>query len=153
MPHSQSLEDLFSHGEVKEGPYNGFEILNFRGRQKLQDQSDVFNILHESPHLSSELDELTFKYHENGPFGRNLQWRADTLGIKRGFWNDVQSDLPWQLDEGIRSNFSKIEVTKGSLAPEIGQQMLSRHPLYSNAVLVRDYFRCFPRDDGCHRIQ
>ncbi|KAF6228798.1 hypothetical protein HO173_011646 [Letharia columbiana] len=141
-----TFEDI--HGEVKEGPYNGFEILNFRGRQKLQDQSDVFNILHDSPHLSSELDELTFKYHENGPLGRNLQWRADLLGIKRGFCNDVQSDLPWQLDEGIRSNFSKIEVTKGSLAPEIGQQMLSRHPFYSNAVLVRDYFRCFPRDDG-----
>lgn len=130
-------------------PCNGFEILNFRSRQYLQDQSDVLNILHESPHICSELDRLTFKYSAGGLVDDELEWRAGHLGIKRGFWNDVQSDLPWQLDEGIRSDFSKLEVAKGLLAPKIGQQLLSRHPVYSNAVLVRDYFRYIPRGDGC----
>ena len=126
--------------------------MNFRGRQYLQDQSDVFNILQDSPSLSAELDKLTLKDDADDSLQSHLLWRADHLGTNHGFWNDVQSDLPWQLDEGIRSNFSKLEVTKDLLAPKIGKQMLSRHPIYSEVVLVRDHFRYFPRTDGCLKI-
>lgn len=140
-----------SEVKLKEGPYNGFEVLNFRGRQYLQDQSDVFNILRESPNLSAELDKLTHMYDVYESFRRISGLIVDISRYK--YWDNVQSDLPWLLDGGIRSDFFKIELAKGSLAPEIGQQLLSRHPIYSNAVLVRDYFRCFPRDDGSQQIR
>lgn len=68
--------------------------------QDLQDKSDVFNILRESVRLNFELDNIAFEYKASGSFQRNLYLRAS-----RGFWNDVQSDMPWQLDEGIRSDF------------------------------------------------
>lgn len=152
LTRSQRLEDHFSHGKIREGSYNGFEILSFRGWQYLQDQSDVFNILREFPHLSAKLDKLLHMCHPDNRSERFWGRVFDVLGMTRGFWDNVKSDLPWQLDEGIRSRFSKIELVEGSLAQEIGQQMLSRHPIYSNAVLVRDYFRCFPRDDGCQKI-
>ncbi len=138
---------------VKEGPYSGFELLNFRGRQYLQDQSDVFNILRESSYLTTELDKLdkpNSRNNASGYLAGDVRRRARSLGGQGRFWNDVQSDLPWQLDEGIRSNYSKIELANGPLAPAIGQQLLSRHSDYSNVVLVRDYFRCFPREEGCH---
>lgn len=145
LPRSQTLADLFSHGDVKDGPYNGFEIINFRDWQYLQDQSDVFNILRESPRLTRELDSLHSTNYADESFQADLQRSA----FSYGFWNNVQPDLPLQLDEGIRSVFSKVELAQGSLAPELGRQLLSRHPIYTNAVLVRDYFRCFPRNDGC----
>ena len=139
--------DLFSHGsdgDVKDGPYNGFEFLNFRGRQYLQDQSDIFNILRESPRLIKELKFPAPTNHADKSFQAILQ-RSE---LSYDFWNNVQPDLPWQLDEGIRSVFSKVELAQASLAPKVGRQLLSRHPIYTNAVLVRDYFRCFPRNDG-----
>lgn len=147
MPYFQRLSDLFSHGDVKDGPFNGFEILNFRGRQYLQDQSDVFNILRESPLLTKKLETPPSKNYEDESFQADLQ----SSGLSYGFWNNVQPDVPWQLDEGIRSTFSKVELAQGPLAPKVGRQLLSRHPIYTNAVLVRDYFRCVPRSDGCQR--
>lgn len=144
---------MFRVSEVKhkEATYNGFEVLNFRCWQYLQDQSDVFKILRESPNLSAELDELTHMYDVYELF--RCIWGLTVDILRYRFWNNVQSDLPWQLDESIRSEFSKLELANVSLAPRIGQQLLSRHLIYSNAVRVRDYFRCFPRDDGSRSIR
>ena len=60
-----------------------------------------------------------------------------------------QSELPWQLDEGIRSAFPRLDLKNGALEAKISQQILSRYPIYSDAVLVRDAFRCFSLDNSC----
>ena len=59
-----------------------------------------------------------------------------------------KSDLPWQLDEGIRSDFPKFDLKTNEIETEISRQLLSSYPIFSDAVLVRDSFRCSSRDDG-----
>ena len=128
---------------------HGFEILNFRERQYLQDQSDVLNILRNSPHLSAELDRSSKVKDAEDPTWIARMEMADGLEKKYGFRKDVQSDLPWQLDEGIRSDFPKLDLKSDALEAKINEQLLSRYPTYSDAILVRDSFRCSLRDDGC----
>ena len=128
---------------------HGFEILNFRERQYLQDQSDVLNILRNSPHLSAELDRSSKVKDAENPTWIARMEMADGPEKKYGFRKDVQSDLPWQLDEGIRSDFPKLDLKNSALEAKINQQLLSSYPTYSDAVLVRDSFRCSLRDDGC----
>ena len=152
MTYSQSLEREFGN-IIAEGGYetssHGFEILNFRGRQYLQDLSDVLNILRKSPHLSAELDRLSQVKDAENPIWIARMEMADGLERKYGFRKDVQSDLPWQLDEDIRSDFPKLDLKNSALEAKISQQLLSRYPIYSDAVLVRDSFRCSLRDEGC----
>ena len=106
----------------------------------MQDQLDAFWIIRESNCLGNEFDQYDFQQDPVASLHREF-----TQELR---WDDVLSDLPWQLGEGIRSSYTKMEVAQNLLAPRVDQQMLSRHPVYSNAVLVRDHFRCFPHDDG-----
>lgn len=60
---------------------------------------------------------------------------ADGLERKYGFRKDVQSDLPWQLDEGIRSDFPKFDLKTNEMETEISRPLLSSYPIFSDAVL------------------
>ena len=88
------------------------------------------------------------KYAENPIWIARMEM-ADGLERKCGFRKDVQSDLPWQLDEGIRSDFPYFDLKTNEIETKISRQLLSRYPIFSDAVLVRDIFRCSLRDDGC----
>ena len=121
------------------------EILNFRERQYLQDQVDVFNILRDIPTLRQKLDSANWAKDRNDSLLIDIEWRAKNDGTTSGFWDLARSDLPGQLTEGAGG--PPIEPNMQP-APEIDEQMLSRHKMYSDAVLVRDSLHCFLRRDG-----
>ena len=119
------------------------EILSLRERRYLQDQVDVFNILRDIPELNQRLNSVN-QHPEHGLY-YDMVWRAGHLGGSRDFWDFARSDMPWQLTEGIRSDLDEPDMYQ---IPEFENQMLSQHGVYSKAVLVRDSFRCFSRNDG-----
>ena len=121
------------------------EILNFRERQYLQDQVDVFNILRDVPTLRQKLDSASWAKDRNDNLLIDIQWRAKQGGTASGFWDLARSDLPGQLTEGAGDPPLDPNMQP---TPEIDEQMLSRHKMYADAVLVRDSFQCFPRRDG-----
>ena len=121
------------------------EILNFRDRRYLQDQIDVFNILRDIPTLRQKLDSTNWAKDRNDNLLMDIEWRVKRDGTTSGFWDLARSDLPGQLTEGAGGTSSEPNMQPTA---EIDEQMLSRHKIYSDAVLVRDSFRCFLRRDG-----
>ena len=128
------------------------EVLNVRERQNLQDKVDVFNIIHNTAildavvhvhHLhASKIHDLDFLSSDHG---HDTSWRAKYFGNKSAFRGLVRSDSPWQLTEGIRSELDDPNMLH---IPEFENQILAQHGVYSKAVLVRDLFQCFRRNDG-----
>ena len=121
------------------------EILSLRERRNLQDQVDVFNILRGIPKLHRLLDAYNWQHAVGHNLYRDIHWRAENLGRSCGFWDFARSDMPWQLTDGIRSDLDEPDMHQ---IPEFENQMLSQHGIYSKAVLVRDSFRCFRRNDS-----
>lgn len=150
---SQSLEEMFlyegpgySHCFGSDGTrFPHCEVLTFRERQYLQDQVDVFNILRDLPTLRQKLDSANWAKDRNDSLLIDIQWRAKHYGTTSGFWDLARSDLPGQLTEGAGG--APIEPNMQP-TPEIDEQILSRHKVYSDAVLVRDSFQCIHRGDG-----
>lgn len=65
------------------------------------------------------------------------------------YWNMVDSDMPWQLSEGLC--MGGLGGPAAGLKPvvrHIDKQAISSHPFYRKSQLVRDPFRCFHRNDG-----
>lgn len=131
-------------------PFVEYEVLNIRGRHYLQEQLDVFNLLRDINFIGKELNEESFKDNRTDNLLSDIQWRAQHLGLSDAFWQIVYSDMPWQLSEGIRSNLldSDIDVDINPVTTTVNAQILSRHPKYRDAVLVRDVLRCLHRNDG-----
>ena len=123
-------------------------MLNLRDRQFLQDQIDAFNILQAVPNIGDALDHLNFEGDTNETLQRNLAWRASHLSTKNNFWNSAYGDLPRQLVEDANVGFSYLDSNGEHHVPSLYPQMFSRHPVYRDAVLVRNLFRCFHRGDG-----
>ena len=123
-------------------------MLNLRDRQFLQDQIDAFNMLQDLPDIGDALDKLNFEGDINETLQRNLAWRASHLSAKNNFWNSAYGDLPRQLVEDANVGFSYLDSNGEHLVPSLEPQMFSRHPVYRDAVLVRNLFRCFHRGDG-----
>lgn len=157
LTHS-SVEDIFLHDGIsgrefeyagRSGwPYLETEILNFRHRENFQEMRDVYLLLHENKVLHEDLNESTWKSDQNASLHSDIDWRANHLAMDPTFWNLVDSDMPWQLSEGL---------AMGSLGPRDGLRPVSRHvdkqtissyPFYKDAQLVRNPFRTFHRGDG-----
>ncbi|KAL9045450.1 MAG: hypothetical protein Q9214_001504 [Letrouitia sp. 1 TL-2023] len=155
----ESIESLFLHSgpppraqwdQVSPSgwPFLEFEVLNLRGRQFLQDQIDAFNMLQDVPGIGDALDKLNFEGDTNDTLQSILAHRASHLGAKVGFWNSAYGDLPRQLVEDANVGFSYLDSNGEHHVPSLDPQMFSRHPVYRDAVLVRNLFRCFHRGDG-----
>ena len=120
-----------------------WHVLSLRDRQYIQDQLDVFNILGPMESVTQKLDEGIVDF-----FTRRKKTFLLPKKTEQGayFWKIVHSDLSWQLDDPVRSGLFSMKVPK---------QSLPSYPPYSNALVVRDPFRCFTREDGkscCQRI-
>lgn len=138
----------FEHAGRSGWPYLETEILNFRHRENFQEMRDVYLLLHDNKKLHEDLNESTWKADQNASLRSDIDWRADHLAMQPTFWNLVDSDMPWQLSEGL---------AMGSLGPRDGlrpvsrhvdRQIISSHPFYKDAQLVRSPFRTFHRSDG-----
>ncbi|KAL8722754.1 MAG: hypothetical protein Q9225_000815 [Loekoesia sp. 1 TL-2023] len=123
-----------------------FEVLNFRHRQYIEDQMDVFNILRFIPDLDHKLSGQNWSPGAwNTPISTDVAIRSNEYGAKMNFWDLVRSDLPSQLTEGREDD---LNFTTTSQPAILDAQMLSQHRAYTGAVLVRDLFRTFRRSDG-----
>lgn len=163
----QTIEDLFlgaRTGALQNfGPYHGWlylgdwmESMNFRSRSEIQDLRDIFKLTAEvivrSPKLAERLNDSTNAGLPDS-IDKDLEWRAQHLGLERDFWTMNGSDLPMQVSEGLALRHEpKDQITPSKRPPEI--LALSRAPLFGsaddpNAVqMVRNAFRFFHRSDG-----
>lgn len=152
------MEDIFLHdgppGRKFENagrsgwPYLETEVLNLRNRENFQEMRDVYLFLKNLDGFSEALDPLTWEGDQNARLHSDIDWRSDHLGVKPTYWNLVDSDMPWQLTEGLAmGSQGPVEGLK-PIGRHIDKQALSSHPFYRNSQLVRNPFRCFHRSNG-----
>lgn len=157
LTHS-SVEDIFLHdgptGREFETagrsgwPYLETELLNFRHQENCQEMRDVYLLLHKNKELLEDLNESTWKADQNASLRSDIDWRADHLAMDPHFWNLVDSDMPWQLSEGLAMGSQGPRDGLRPIGRHIEKQALSYHPFYREAQLVRNPFRTFHRSDG-----
>lgn len=157
LTHS-SVEDIFLHdGSPGRGfenagrsgwPYLETEILNFRSQGNFQEMRDVYLFLKSLKDFQEPLNDCAWDGDENANLHSDIDWRADHLGMDATYWNLVDSDMPWQLTEGIAmGNQGPVEGLR-PIGRHIDKQALSSHPFFEKSQLVRNPFRCFHRSDG-----
>ncbi|KAI9822397.1 MAG: hypothetical protein M1827_000116 [Pycnora praestabilis] len=156
-----SVEDLFLHAgpsvgkQFKHGgqpgwPYLTTQTLSVHSREHFKEARDVFMLLKSKfPSISAKLDKTTFEGDNNKNLYDDIVWRADHLGTSMRFWDLAESDMSWQLAEGVGLGMCGPHSGLKPVDRHIDEQMLTRHPFYRKAQLVRDPFRCFHRADGC----
>ena len=157
LTHS-SVEDIFLHeGETgrefeqagRSGwPYLETEVLNFRHRDNFQEMRDCWVLLRNMEELHIDLNESTWKNDRNASLHHDVDWRADHLAMEPTFWNLVDSDMPWQLSEGIAMGSQGPKDGLKPISRYADKQTLALHPLYKDTQLVRNPFRTFHRGDG-----
>jgi len=157
LTHS-SVEDIFLHdgptGREFESagrsgwPYLETEILNFRHRAHFQEMRDVYLLLHKNEELHEDLNESTWKADQNASLHSDVNWRADHLAMDPTFWNLVDSDMPWQLSEGLAMTGQGPQDGLRPILRHVDKQTLTSHPFYNDAQLIRNPFRTFHRGDG-----
>ncbi|KAI9771406.1 MAG: hypothetical protein M1839_002796 [Geoglossum umbratile] len=99
--------------------------------------------------FDSEKGRNPYDAVRNNDLRYNIKWRAHHHGATLGYWNLVESDMPWQISEGIVLGQLGPKGGLKSMGREIDKQALSKHPSFEKAQLVRNMFRCFHRADGC----
>ena len=157
LTHS-SVEDIFLHDgpagrEFEHAgrsgwPYLETEILNFRHRDNFQEMRDVYLLLQGNQELHEDLNECTWKADQNSSLRSDINWRADHLAMEPTFWNLVDSDMPWQLSEGLAMGALGPRDGLQPVSRHVDRQTISSHPFYKAAQLVRSPFRTFHRGDG-----
>ncbi|CAD6589105.1 MAG: hypothetical protein ASARMPREDX12_003591 [Alectoria sarmentosa] len=157
LTHS-SVEDIFLHdgptGREFENagrsgwPYLETEVLNFRHRDNFQTMRDVYLLLHDKSELQDDLNESTWRADRNASLHSDVDWRGDHLAMEPSFWNLVDADMPWQLSEGLAMGAMGPRDGLRPIVRHVDKQILSSHPFYNNAQLVRSPFRTFHRADG-----
>ncbi|PGH03793.1 hypothetical protein AJ79_07269 [Helicocarpus griseus UAMH5409] len=149
--------------------YVELDDLNFRHREEIEDLRDTYCLLSKMEHLSGSEPEngevpsleavktldksepLNWECHRgdrNKSLRADLEWRADHLNTDLTFWELVASDMPWQISDGLPICASG---PLGRIKPVVNSkdfQILSSHPAFLDAQLVRNEFRTFHRSDG-----
>ena len=157
LTHS-SIEDIFLHDGScgrefeKAGrsgwPYLETEVLNFRSEGNFQEMRDVYILLRKLDGLQESLNETIWTGDKNASLYSDVKWRADHLGMQVDYWSLLDSDMPWQLSEGLCMGGMGPMSGLKPVARHIDKQIISQHPFYKESQLVRNPFRCFHRSDG-----
>ena len=124
------------------------EVVSLRDKQYLQDQLDVFNILRDFTNLTKELEVENRRHGWDSSMSEDIMITAKQFNIGTDFWQLGTTDIPWQLGEGTRFGLLDTDLGTNAVSLTIEEQLLSRHPRYKNAVLVRALFQCYQRADG-----
>lgn len=150
--------------------YVELDNLNFRHREEVEDLRDTYCLLSRLDHLSRSAPDSTdddlspqtsktptgpepldWECHRgdrNPKLRGDLEWRAEHLNTELTFWELVASDMPWQISDGLPICASG---PLGRIKPVINSydfRILSSHPAFLDAQLVRNEFRFFHRSDG-----
>ncbi|KAH0538158.1 hypothetical protein FGG08_005216 [Glutinoglossum americanum] len=140
-----SVEDLFLHGGDRGRPFlyggsAGFpyietEALNFRSRQNVQEMRNVYMILSKLEELHPQLDQISLNGDNNKNLTSDIEWRAGHLESPMGYWSLVESDMPWQLSEGIDQGQGGVWGGLTPIGRVIDGQELSTHPFFRDSQL------------------
>lgn len=157
---SKSVEDIFlhdgspgrdfEHAGRSGWPYLETEVLNFRSKDNFQEMRDVYLFLKDLKEFQKPLNDCAWDGDQNANLHSDIDWRADHLGMDATYWNLVDSDMPWQLTEGIAMGSQGPVEGLRSIGRHIDKQALSSHPFFEKSQLVRNPFRCFHRSDGTY---
>ncbi|EEH18517.1 hypothetical protein PABG_07577 [Paracoccidioides brasiliensis Pb03] len=150
--------------------YVELDALNFRHRVEIEDLRDTYCILSKMEHLSGSeleadgdistsdasksrnrpdpLDWECLRGDRNASLRGDLEWRADHLNTDLTFWELVASDIPWQISDGLPICASGPLGRIKPLMNSCDFRVLSSHPSFLDAQLVRNEFRFFHRRDG-----
>ena len=109
---------------------------------------DIYLLLHNKSELEDDLNESMWRADRNASLHTDVDWRADHLAMEPSFWNLVNADMPWQLSEGLAMGAMGPRDGLQPIVRYVDKQILSLHPFYTNAQLVRSPFRTFHRSDG-----
>jgi hypothetical protein len=152
------MEDLFLNCDVRRTgknsswPYQSIDVLDIIHKDEYSDTRDVFKMLSSKMSVNEPLKKRlnsSSRTSMDPVMVDDLEWRAKHLGLETDFWADARADIPYQLTE-----VNAIEYPSGPLdgpcplSSSILQQTLWDNPVYKNAQLVRNPFRCFHRSDG-----
>ncbi|KAN0076587.1 hypothetical protein V8E54_006729 [Elaphomyces granulatus] len=154
-----SLEDLFrdialpgrsfsTAGFNPTWPFVEVDCLNFRHIDDIRDLRDTYCYLSKIRKLDATLDKSCFDGDQNEKLRRDLDWRTSNFNRDIRFWDLVASDLPFQLSDGIPfQSQGPLAAIKPSLKSK-DFEILSQHPHFNKAQLVRDQFRFFHNNKG-----
>lgn len=154
-----SLEDIFrdtappgrsfsNAGFNPAWPFIEVDCLNFRHIDDIRDLRDTYCYLSKTRKLDATLDQSCFDGDHNEKLRGDLDWRTSIFNKTIRFWDLVASDLPFQLSDGIPfQSQGPLAAIKPSLNSK-DFEILSQHPHFNKAQLVRDQFRCFHNNNG-----
>jgi hypothetical protein len=129
-------------------PYVEIDSLNFRHAEDIRELRDVYCLLSCLNHLREPLNSSVFDGEENPGLRKDLEWRVSHFETTIQYWDMVASDMPYMLSDGLpirtQGPLSRIKPSRYSNDLKI----LSQHPRFLDAQLVRNQFRFFHRDDG-----
>lgn len=128
-------------------PYLETEIVNIRSFTEMERMRKAALTLKKHSTVQSYLDQTVFKGDKNRYLAKDVQWRADHLGLKPTFWETAKPDLPWLLSDGALNMKSPAAVSRETTL-SLKNQTLQDHLFYRDAYVARDCLRCFHRGDG-----
>ncbi|KAI9794126.1 MAG: hypothetical protein M1833_000438 [Piccolia ochrophora] len=153
-----SVEELFLKAGVARGrpfqragalqwPYLNFPILEVQSRKHFQEKRDVCILSKRVPGLSARLDETLFEGDKNQDLRGDIDWRCGHVNTRLNYWNLEQSDMAWQLSEGADVGMEGPHSGLKPIGSQLDEQIITRHPFYASAQIVKSPFRCFHRND------
>ncbi|KAF2398200.1 hypothetical protein EJ06DRAFT_127188 [Trichodelitschia bisporula] len=153
-----SVEDIFlnyrgrtaatQQGTTHSWPYQEIETVNIRSRTEYDTMRDIYKLRTIISSLTRDLDTLSTEGLSSA-LRNDIDWRAEHLGVKAGYWDLIKSDIPYELTQTVA-----LQNPPGPLdGPAVDGlenefQALWDHPFYENAHIVRNKFRTFHRADG-----
>ncbi|KAG9236267.1 hypothetical protein BJ875DRAFT_372475 [Amylocarpus encephaloides] len=155
-----SMEDLFFHGHVKGRPFTSggregwpfpeTEMLTLHGQDYCSALHHVACLLKEDKDVTAKLNEQTFAYlgDEAGGLKQDVLWRTNHVKAEGGYWETVESDIPWELSQGTAIDMSGPGRAHRTIDMNREVQALTKDPFFKDAQLSRVPFRCFHRADG-----
>jgi hypothetical protein len=133
-------------------PYLECEVLNFRSRSSFQDLRDAYLLLQKQNSLTAQLDKENLESIRDEELVKDIDWRANHLRTTYGYWDLASADMACQLSEGLAAGLIGPHSGLRPISRHVDKQVLSRHPFYREAQMVRSSFRCFHRGDGMRSV-
>jgi hypothetical protein len=129
-------------------PYLELEVLDLRSIADIRECRYLLGELHLDDKAQTILDRDLFANSWARELQMDLTERAQYLERDLSFCEMVDSDIPWLISEGSHMGMSGPLTSGRNFELEMREQALSSHPNFKDALVARNSFRCFHREDG-----
>lgn len=148
--HSGPAGFAFKEAGSPSWPYPQFEVLSFRSRHDVQAARDIVSLLSVKPSLRSLLERANLGPEDGFLHTATVEWTRNR-NASLSFWNLVTPELPLQLSEDV-TGFNNVNTELRPYSRKIDEQLLTRHPFYESAQILRNEVLMLPRGDGKTRF-